>query len=128
MAEDGTSFGVGYGRPPVAHRFRPGQSGNPRGRPRGKQGIATAIDALMQHKVSVTLNGRKRKVSVSEAMLMRVREKALGGDMKAISMLLALLASHGTAADIQRVDTDQLSAEDRAILAPYLSVPGDGDV
>ncbi len=128
MADDGTSFGVGYGRPPVEHRFRPGQSGNPRGRPRGKQGIATVIDTLMQHKVSVTLNGRKRKVSVSEAMLMRVREKALGGDMKAISMLLALLASHGTAADIERVDTGQLSAEDRAILTPYLSAPGDGDV
>ncbi|AXI41777.1 DUF5681 domain-containing protein [Sulfitobacter sp. SK011] len=26
---------VGYGKPPVATRFKPGQSGNPRGRPRG---------------------------------------------------------------------------------------------
>ena len=24
---------VGYGHPPEAHRFTPGQSGNPRGRP-----------------------------------------------------------------------------------------------
>ena len=26
---------VGYGHPPEAHRFTPGQSGNPRGRPKG---------------------------------------------------------------------------------------------
>ena len=26
---------VGYGHPPEAHRFPPGQSGNPRGRPKG---------------------------------------------------------------------------------------------
>ena len=26
---------VGYGHPPEAHRFAPGQSGNPRGRPKG---------------------------------------------------------------------------------------------
>ena len=26
---------VGYGRPPEAHRFTPGQSGNPHGRPKG---------------------------------------------------------------------------------------------
>lgn len=28
-------YKVGYGRPPLEHRFRSGQSGNPRGRPRG---------------------------------------------------------------------------------------------
>jgi hypothetical protein len=28
---------VGYGRPPMMTRFRPGQSGNPRGRPKGAQ-------------------------------------------------------------------------------------------
>ena len=28
-------YKVGYGRPPEAHRFTPGQSGNPRGRPKG---------------------------------------------------------------------------------------------
>jgi hypothetical protein len=32
---------VGYGRPPLATRFRPGQSGNPRGRPKGARNLSS---------------------------------------------------------------------------------------
>jgi hypothetical protein len=32
---------VGYGRPPLATRFRAGQSGNPRGRPKGARNLST---------------------------------------------------------------------------------------
>ena len=35
------SYGVGYGKPPKSGRFRPGVSGNPRGRPKSK-GLALA--------------------------------------------------------------------------------------
>ena len=36
---------VGYGRPPAAHRFKAGQSGNPRGRPRKARSVADARPA-----------------------------------------------------------------------------------
>ena len=40
-----TSDDVGYGRPPKHTRFKPGQSGNPKGRPGGK--AATKADGEM---------------------------------------------------------------------------------
>lgn len=30
-------YDVGYAKPPVGTRFKPGQSGNPKGRPRGQR-------------------------------------------------------------------------------------------
>jgi hypothetical protein len=38
-----SDYPVGYGRPPRQTRFRKGQSGNPVGRPRGAQNLATLI-------------------------------------------------------------------------------------
>src|SRR5208337_568384 len=54
---------VGYGRPPIRTRFRPGQSGNPRGRPRGARNLATEIAAALAEKVAVTENGRRRHIT-----------------------------------------------------------------
>ncbi len=34
-------YEVGYGRPPLHSRFKPGQSGNPKGGPEGPQGSKT---------------------------------------------------------------------------------------
>ncbi len=39
---------VGYGRPPADKRFKPGQSGNPKGRPRGRENMATTINRILQ--------------------------------------------------------------------------------
>jgi len=35
---------VGYCRPPIAKQFKPGQSGNPRGRKKGVKNVATIFN------------------------------------------------------------------------------------
>lgn len=121
---------VGYGRPPVAHRFQPGRSGNPKGRPKAKRSLATMVRAVMGETIPVTLKGRTRHVPVSEAILMRLREQALAGDHKAIRLLLDLHHALDPREEVSGPGTAILSDEDRAILALYLANhgPEDGNV
>ena len=81
---------VGYGKPPKHTRFKPGQSGNLNGRPKGVRNFKTDVQTTLKAPVKVTRDGRPRKVSTQEAALLRLREKALGGDARALDRLLAL--------------------------------------
>lgn len=107
---------VGYRRPPRHSQFKEGQSGNPKGRPRGKRNMSSLVGDVLAQKVTITANGRRKRVSSETAMLLRLREKALGGDLKALTMLLSLRAIHIPDAE-GAADRGLMAAEDIAILA-----------
>ena len=58
---------IGYGRPPVATRFRRGVSDNPRGRPKGARNIATVVAATLGERISITENGRRKRITKLDA-------------------------------------------------------------
>jgi len=78
---------VGYGRPPRAHQFKPGESGNARGRPKGAKSEATILPALLNRKIEIREGGRVRKITVHEAILLRCVDDALKGNVKTTSFL-----------------------------------------
>ncbi len=122
--DDGQSadYEVGYARPPKAHRFKPGQSGNPKGRPKGAKGLNATVRKTMEQKIAVRSNGRTRKVSTFEALILKLREKALQGDGKAMDRLIALYRAAAPAEDSDVVDEQHVSsATDDAILARFLA-------
>jgi hypothetical protein len=84
-------YEVGYKRPPKATRFKKGQSGNPSGRPRRPFLRSLTTLEVMQEPIEIT-QGRKRIIVTGEEGVMRVlRNKALGGDLRAIKQLMELL-------------------------------------
>jgi hypothetical protein len=81
-------YRVGYGRPPKEHRFQPGESGNPKGRPKGAKNTSTLLRKILDSKIEVRTGGTVRKISVREAILTRFAEAALKGDTKSAGFLL----------------------------------------
>lgn len=70
---------VGRGKPPAATRFRPGQSGNPRGRPRGRTRQAP-YEAVLGQQVTVREGERIRRMTAAEAFLLHITRRGLEGD------------------------------------------------
>ena len=90
---------AGYGKPPKSGMFNKGQSGNPKGRPKGVKNFQTELCSVLRSKVSVTEAGKLKSVSVVEAALMRLREKALKGDQRYLEILLGYAQESSGASD-----------------------------
>ena len=82
---------TGYGRPPVAFRFKPGQSGNPRGRPKGARGLSSIVRGAASQLVTIVENGRRKTVTKLDAALKHTANKAASGDDRATRLLIELL-------------------------------------
>ena len=83
---------VGYRKPPAATRFKPGKSGNPRGRPKGSGNLATDLCAELSEQITVREGGQARRISKQRALIKSLMAKALQGDVRATTALLALYA------------------------------------
>lgn len=97
MSEDrddtppGEDYPVGYGRPPRATRFRSGQSGNPRGRPKGARNLASVVAATLGERVAVNENGRRRRITKLEAAVKQLVNRAAAGEARSMQLLLAII-------------------------------------
>lgn len=85
------SSDVGYGKPPRATRFRKGQSGNPKGRPRGSRNFANLVEAALAESVVINENGLRRKASKLQVIVKQLVNKAAQGDHRSIQLLMAFI-------------------------------------
>ncbi len=118
-ANSANDFTVGYRRPPLHSRFRPGQSGNPRGRQKGVRNFATDVRKTLKAPVSLNEKGKTKRVSTQEAMLLRLREKALNGDPRALDQLIRLAQIFSDEGPSDALGGQDMTAEDREILDAY---------
>jgi hypothetical protein len=113
---------VGYGRPPKATQFAKGESGNPRGRPKGTRTVGAMLQEILRQKIAVTENGRTRRLPALEVILRRLTNDAMRSEPRALKLLLALNDRYGESAQSD-LHLDEILAEDKAILASFLNQP-----
>ena len=92
MSED---YDIGYRQPPKSTRFRPGRSGNPRGRPKGSRPIATLVREELDQLVTVSEGGKRTRLRKREVVAKTLVNGAMKGDARAIARMIALLERAG---------------------------------
>ncbi len=108
---------VGYGKPPKAYRFRPGQSGNPTGRPKGVKNEMTIMRELLSQKITINVRGRVKRITLLEALHRRAVDEGLRGDLKCIAFILNRF--RGLAEG--QSPTDEPNQDDKAVLDTFIA-------
>ena len=105
-----------YRKPPKASQFKPGQSGNPKGRPKGVRNFETDLDEALRALVEVKTNGGVRRITMQKALLQTLAEKARDGELRAIQHLTSLILRMDNRGE---APATVLESNDRAILDEY---------
>ena len=113
-------FEVGYGRPPLHSRFKPGKSGNPKGRAKQSRNMRTIVQQVLNEDMQIREGGRLRRMSAMEALVRTTLTRSFKGDPKALVSLIVIMKQSGYGPDRDEPMADLLSAADyEVILADY---------
>jgi hypothetical protein len=108
---DLTPHRASYMNPPKHGRFRKGQSGNPNGRPKRIDDPFTTLEKVLARRVSIA--GEDRKIPIREALFRRLRERALAGDKRALTLQQKILKLAAAASPTPENSADIIGAKIR---------------
>ena len=136
------NYEVGRGKPPKHAQFKPGHSGNPKGRPKkAAQQEKDLFDLVLERldqPIDLMFGGRQVRMPAKEAVAHQIVSRAVKGDFKALHLLERLIdRTHLKTATRIQLDRpghdDDLSESDEAVIERFLqrqekkTTDGDGD-
>ena len=123
----GSDYAVGYGRPPEHTRFKPGRSGNPKGRPKRHRNLRTIVEDILNERMRIRVGERTRDVPQVEALVRTILNRALKDDLRAFNALMALIRTTDLAGEEPEVaEAEAWTQDGQALLADYLRRHGPG--
>lgn len=113
---------VGYKNPPQHSRFQKGRSGNPSGRRKATRETGhNDLDAVMSRPMTISLDGKKVRVTARQALYQKLLAMAFNNDLRAIALLLKADSLN----DNSTGQADALgAAEAQAIIADFVRRQG----
>lgn len=97
-------------------RFRKGQSGNPKGRPRGSKNFASEFISEANEQIAVNVSGRRKYMSVMRAGMKQLMAKAASGDSAAIKQVMDRYETLEARERNRAADRLEFSPHDRTVL------------
>lgn len=104
---DSNDYEVGHGKPPKHTRFKPGVSGNPKGKPRKNRTFEEEVQAVLSTRVPVTINGKKTYVTKRQLLLEQIINGAINKNPTMMRLALPLLRMSDGAPDFEILPEDQ---------------------
>jgi len=86
---------AGYKRPPQHSKFRAGQSGNPKGRPRHRKGNRQLLEDALNTVCTVTEGGVAKVMSHKQLIYKVLVANAVKGNARASAQLFKLMQDYG---------------------------------
>ena len=114
-SDEQRGYEIGYGKSPRHTRFQRGRSGNPHGRPKGAQNLATMLSEALNEMVTVAENGRRRKISKRRAIITQLVNRSAQADLKATQILLAVMQDVERRSETTPAEADFDAADQKVI-------------
>ena len=89
MSETKREYAANYRKPPLHTRFKKGQSGNPRGRP--KKDLPALLVSALNEPVFVTIDGERRQITKREAIITQLVNESASANLRATKMLIDMM-------------------------------------
>ena len=114
MSETERQYAAHYRKPPLHTRFKKGQSGNPRGRP--KKNLAALLAAALNEKVTATVDGKRKQVTKREAVITQLVNKSASAELRATKMLIDMIRDIEKEADPAPAEKSPFSPTDKEVV------------
>lgn len=117
MANQSNNYEIGYKKPPKKYQFKPGISGNPKGRPKLVQDFVTDFQDELEEMITLKEGGNIKTMTKQRALIKRLITNALNGNSSSIKLVTSIMSS----LPIKPKDIEaDLSLEDAQILKNYI--------